>query len=330
MTAPAAEVAWVETPDHAWIALHHRANPGGTPVILCHGISSNHHFWDLTPETSLSVALWEAGFDVWNLDLRGHGEAERDPGGNRQKPGWRLDDYGVSDLPSAIRFVQQQTGAAEVEFVGHSLGGMVLAITLATWPDAPIAAAAVVGSPLDFHDPDRLMALLFAVGQRVGLRSVPTPAAAQVLGGPFGRMLPLQSEAVLYNPDNFDRAGERAMLAAVVSPLTSGEIRQFSTFGADGEFRSADGAIRYRDRLAEHRLPMLFVAGRADHVVTPDRVAAYADAVGSPDETFWVLSEENGYSGDYGHLDFGCAPAASREFFPPLIAWLAARAPAKP
>ncbi len=52
---------------------------------------------------------------------------------------------------------------------------------------------------------------------------------------------------------------------------------------------------------------MLFVAGRADHVVTPDRVKAFQDAVVSPD------------------LDFGCAPAAEDALFPPLIAWLADR-----
>ncbi len=70
---------------------------------------------------------------------------------------------------------------------------------------------------------------------------------------------------------------------------------------------SAEGEIVWRERLAEVDVPMLFVAGRADHVVTPDRVKAFQDAVVSPD------------------LDFGCAPAAEDALFPPLIAWLADR-----
>jgi threonine dehydrogenase-like Zn-dependent dehydrogenase len=46
----------VDTADGATIALHHHP-AAGPPVILVHGISSNHHFWDLDAEHSFAEWL---------------------------------------------------------------------------------------------------------------------------------------------------------------------------------------------------------------------------------------------------------------------------------
>ena len=61
----------VETEDgaEAWL---HRHPAEGPPVVVVHGLSSNHWCWDLDPERSLATTLGERGFDTWFLDLRGH------------------------------------------------------------------------------------------------------------------------------------------------------------------------------------------------------------------------------------------------------------------
>src|SRR4249920_3462141 len=55
-----------------------RAVPGsdGTlaPVLLVHGYGQNRYAWHL-PARSFSNYLARAGFDVWNLELRGHGRS---------------------------------------------------------------------------------------------------------------------------------------------------------------------------------------------------------------------------------------------------------------
>ena len=88
--ALAQEVHRVPTADGAEIVLEHHATAGGPPVVLCHGISSNHFFWDLEPGRSLALYLQERGYDVWNMDLRGHGSAEVDGAGKKQRPGWTV------------------------------------------------------------------------------------------------------------------------------------------------------------------------------------------------------------------------------------------------
>jgi pimeloyl-ACP methyl ester carboxylesterase len=314
-----ADVERLVTGDGAEIALHHRAG-AGEPVLLVHGISSNARFWDLADDHSLALALQEFGFDVWNLDLRGHGASFRDSRGKRQRANWSVDDYGLHDLPTAIAHILAETGAQAVHVVAHSMGGMALAVYLAHHSDPPLRSAVVVGSPLDFRDPEWATSVMLGASPVAGpFRFLPTPMAARGLAT-LGRDMPLQTDALLYDPSHFAPGMAVEMLRHVVSPMSRGEVRQMGAMRHDGEFRSEDGAIAYRMALGEVRLPMLFVAGRGDHIVSADRVVAYHDAVGSADKAMVVLSRANGFSVDYGHLDYCCSREASTEMFP-LVAW---------
>src|SRR5262245_51905788 len=46
------------------------------PLLLVHGWGQNRYIWHL-PSRSLSNYLARAGFDVYNLDLRGQGRSRR-------------------------------------------------------------------------------------------------------------------------------------------------------------------------------------------------------------------------------------------------------------
>lgn len=313
----------VQTEDGAQIALQRYANPGGPVVVLCHGISSNHHFWDLDPEHSLAVYLHDSGFDVWNMDLRGHGLATRQSTGKRQPRGWTVDDYGQQDLPAAFAYVVEHTGTTNLNYVGHSLGGMVLAIHLSESPNSPVERAVVVGSPLSFRAPDSLTKLLVGNAGRLSfVRRWPTPILATSLSW-FGKQAPLSADVMLFQPDNMDRKLRRRMLNTVVSPMVAGELRQFHQ-STDGWFYSADGSVRYDTVLSDVDIPMLFITGRGDHIAPPDSVRTYFDAVGSADKTFIVASRVNGFQADYGHLDLGLGDHAATEIYPKIQAFLQA------
>lgn len=324
-TPPAPVRELVETADHAFIALHHRDRPGAPAVVLCHGISSNHTFWDLEPGRSLSEHLWRAGFDVWNLDLRGHGDAVNGPDGARQRGGFDLDDYGDHDLVAAFAHVREATGQPALHYVGHSMGGMVLAVWFATHPDAQhdLASAVVVGSPLDFRDSDPLFDLLLDIAPlTTAVDSLPTPLGARALAN-LRRSAPGTLDALLHNPENLSPDAEKRMFRSVVSPLWAGEIKQLRQVRS-GEFRSRDGSVAYREALDHVTVPILFVAGRADHVAPPDRVRGYFDAVPNAERELYVVSKANGAHGDYGHLDLGVGDDVAADVFAPITSWLLA------
>ena len=315
--APASERSFVLTEDGATVAVHRTANPGKEPVVLVHGISSNHLFWDLGPGRSLATTLWDAGYDVWNVDLRGHGDAERNADGTRLRTFPCVDDYGRYDLPAVFRAVSEATGQVP-HYVGHSMGGMVLAIALATTEVRP-RSAVVVGSPLDFRDPDGLVAAFVKVsafGQRWA-----TPAGARFLAV-LRRNTVGKLDELLENPENLSPDAEVRMLRRGVSPLYLGEIAQFAASREDGEFRSTDGTVLYRERLEQIAVPMLFVAGRLDRIAPPDRVWSYFDAVGTEDKRFVVASVANGMHADYGHLDLGVGDHVEADVFPLIVDWI--------
>jgi len=310
----------VQTEDGAEIVLTRYRGDQGKPVLLCHGISSNHHFWDLAPDRSLARFLARQGYDVWNLDLRGHGDAERDAQGKRQRPDWTMDAYGLYDLPAAIQAIKDQTGKEKVDYVGHSMGGLVLAIYLSQTTEPSIGAAVVVASPLDFQVVDPLTRLLLRARFLVHpFRRLPTPAGARLLSGLQGIT---HLDDLLYNPANVAPEFRKMALRRIVSPVTRGELRQLTRVSRAGEFESADGAVVYRTMLEQVRLPMLFIAGRLDRIAPPHRVRGYYEAVGSDEKRFIVAGRTRGMGEDYGHLDFGIGDHAEEDIFPVIESWL--------
>ena len=83
------------------------------PVLLCHGLGANRCSFDLGSDPSLAVYLARLGFDVWCLELRGHGRSDRPGLFSPRHFGWSFDDYLHIDLPTAIAKVQKITGTPQ-------------------------------------------------------------------------------------------------------------------------------------------------------------------------------------------------------------------------
>ena len=101
------------------------------PVILCHGLSYNNHFWDLTDKVSLARYLAGRGYDVWAVSLRGAGLSDQPLSGIIRKIGtgaidpeflttaherklgnaffsqYSVDDHISYDVPAVIEQVKQ-------------------------------------------------------------------------------------------------------------------------------------------------------------------------------------------------------------------------------
>lgn len=315
----------VPTGDGAMVRLHHHP-ADGPPVLVVHGVASNARFWDLTPERSLAVALNNAGYDAWLLDLRGHGEARLDAAGRRQRQGWSVDDYGRHDLPAAIDHVRDATGYDKVGYIGHSMGGMVAAVYTAWHGDDHLAALAVLGSPLDFRHPEPLLRAgrrLMATGTMFS--QIPVPAVSRA-SAPI-RDLPLHGDDLLFASSNMDEATREAMFRRGTAPLSRGELKQLGQTIRRGAFTSVDGSKDYATSLSGIDVPLLVIAGRADHIAPPDRVQPWVEHAGSEDLSFEVLGKANGFRHDYGHLDMAVGLDAPAEVHPLLMGFLDGRWP---
>ena len=309
----------VTTADDAEVVLLRRET-GGAPVLIVHGISSNHNCWDLNPERSLAVYLEENGFEPWLLDLRGHGDASVFVDGRKQRAGWPLDAYGLYDVPAAVQYIQEITGVDEVAYVGHSMGGMVGAIYASAYPggDESLSVLVNVAGPVDFRDPEVLLGFALRVGRHwlPPKAIVPTPRLAHL----YLRL----GEIPLVDAMLFTDIGEperTIMYERVVSPISSGEIRQMSRAGEKGEFVSWSGEESYLSGLGQVQTPTMVIAGRADRIAPVDRVLPYCDAVGG-EALCIVAGRSTGFAVDYGHLDLTSGDHVREEIYPLILEWL--------
>ncbi|MCA1685118.1 MAG: alpha/beta hydrolase, partial [Planctomycetia bacterium] len=142
-----------------------RPDQNKLPVVLCHGLGLNGTFWTLTdPQTHLPAQLLARGYEVFIFDFRGSGESSRvgafgkvnahlrqtfllEVGEGR----WNVDEIARYDVPAVLDYVRTATGSDRVNWVGHSLGGMLMFPFLELSPDRDrIANHVAMGATIMF------------------------------------------------------------------------------------------------------------------------------------------------------------------------------------
>jgi len=318
-------IHFVSTRDDWRIALYRypAASPRyDTPVLLCHGLGANRFNFDLGSEVSLARYLQREGFDVWSIDLRGRGSSGRKASaGNGRGSPHVFDDYVGEDAGAAIRHVLGETGASQVHWVGHSMGGLVLYALLQGEEAESIASGVAIASPGSNAHLGRapLSSVLFPV-----LRLFPRIPLSFLASGlaPLLARVRLPGDALFLNRDNVEiRPLERA-ICFLVADVSGGEISQFQDWMRSGDFRTYDRKTSYEQNLGKVRRPLFCIAGAKDHLVPPASVAAAYDRIGSERKDFLVLGREQGQEEDYGHGDLLMGKNVRREVFPRILEWL--------
>ncbi|GIW71796.1 MAG: hypothetical protein KatS3mg102_1338 [Planctomycetota bacterium] len=110
-----------QTADGVTLRLVRLHNPGGTPVVLLHGIGANAQEF-LLPGRALGEYLAGLGYDVWCANFRyaGRGQLASDDAGESS-----FDALVAFDLPAILDRVRAASGGARPFLLGHSMGGMV-------------------------------------------------------------------------------------------------------------------------------------------------------------------------------------------------------------
>jgi pimeloyl-ACP methyl ester carboxylesterase len=308
-------------------------------VILCHGLGLNATFWTITDD-NLPSQLAAAGYEVFLFDLRGSGENARPGSGERinrflretpfreyGESTWTVDDVVHHDMPAILDHVEKQTGRGQVNWIGHSLGGMVM-FPFQQLDDRPGRIANFVGmgsTIIQATTPQKQM--LSANG---GIRNLLRVASAGRLGRPltFFRMPGMEKvDRFYYTAENVDSRTVSRFYGYTLEDPGPAALRQFAPYLRHGHLLSADDRVDYVEHLPEVLVPTLMVAGESDLISDVPSTRMTYERLGSPDKTLMIFGEGQGSLGRYGHCDLVWSKHAPVEIFPAVIRWLDARQP---
>ena len=265
-----------------------RGEPLVPPVLLCHGLSVNRGSLDFAmPRYSLALALAEAGFDCFAVDLRGHGDSRR--GGPRN---WSFDTYVSQDIPAALDDIRSVTGSSQVLWVGHSQGALLGLVASSAFASR-IAGVVALAPPTHFHAHDALRKLLPYAFLATGRGHRLLARAATPIAGWFHPAL----AQFAWNSRNIDARIYRQILANVVEDVSPRVLAQFLDWMRRDRFTSVDGLTDYRAGLSGARQPALFIAGAVDLLAPPAAVRAAFD-VWAGEKEFWIAGRASGLSTD--------------------------------
>ena len=315
------EVHFAPTADGYEIALYRyrpdRINLKREPVILCHGLSANHLTWDPGSLPSFARHLVKEGFDVFTIDLRGRGLSSK-PGSRRGRPlewGWTFDDYVKYDLPAVINYVRRLTGFKEVNWVGHSMGGMVIYAYLQHHPDGGgLKSATAIASPGNFEHAKQYKPSLKYAPLILRWKTVYTKTLARFLA-PFAYLVPAKRFGM----------SRRVMPWMAVNGLTnisSGELQQFYYWAKNGTFSNKDGSMVYSDGFDKISRPLLTLVGKGDYIASPKNILHVAESCQKPEHKHVYFSKKYGSMANYDHISILMSEPAVKEVYPIITDWL--------
>lgn len=320
----------VRCPDGVSVELRRVPIPDGVaraplpPILLVHGIAANHRNQDLHPDYSLARYLAGLGRDVWLPTLR-----SAEPG---IMPGHdiRFELIAKNDIPAIVDEVLARTGAEQIDYVGFSMGGMLIYAALDRMiPRARIRRLVTVGSPAEIRP------------------KLPVPRVARWVPQWMVPRVPLRFGARLFafasewfttpwhgwviNPRNVAKGITRIALVDCIEDVPAGLLFDFK------QWSTGDGVVRIDGepmlaRLSAMDMPALFVAGSADALAPPSEVRHAFDRWGTDHprvaKRFVVLGRDYGARENYGHGDLALGVHVGVELFPPIARFLGPEDPA--
>lgn len=304
------------TRDRVRLALHHYRGrrERQIPVLCCHGLASNRLAFDVDDEVSLARHLARRGYDVFLLELRGHGASQRPP-----RWGWDFDHYIERDVPTAIDAVREHTGAERVHFIGHSMGGLLAYAHLARGGSRDFQSAITVGSSLDYSEGGSGFGRLMPFRRLINaLPRVPVHTVARASGRFVGRITTPYERFNVW-PSNTDQRLWKRICDHGFHPVSTPVMGQLASALQPGGLRPRSGGAPYLQNLGRTTTPVLALGGDRDAQCPPTAVSRTAARASG---TVRLFGREHGHADHYGHFDLLMGLRARREVFPHIDDWL--------
>lgn len=287
--------------------------PTRPPVLLVHGLAQNRLTWRIS-RRSFQAFLARQGFDVWNLELRGHGRSREYGAPNARA----FADY-VSDVSRVVQAMEDRPFLC-----GHSLGA---AACIGALEHVEARGLIHLAGVYTFAQANRTLRTLARLS--LALEPVLTLAPVRVRTGWAGTLL-----GELYSLS--DVAGYGAPIAgwtpgSIERDLLAERLEQgFDWTSVEVWLQMCRWALGERipgaDAFEASDVPLLVAVG--DHDVLVRRVDGEAcyRASGSSDKQLVVFDAWN-HERHWGHLDLILGHTAPRQVWPVLGDWLNARCP---
>ncbi|MDX2035851.1 MAG: alpha/beta fold hydrolase [Isosphaeraceae bacterium] len=341
----------VKTQD-GWTLVAHRfrpkgaPKPGADPVILCHGLGYNALFWNLNPACSLPDYLTSNGYDVWVVDLRGCGSSQkwvwklddtpslivgsaiRNLSGGKVAPtgyatidpkyaNWSLDHHIYFDVPAFVNLVKRKTGAQNVTWIGHSMGGIVALGHLGRFPNPGIGRLVTIGSQVTM--PDGQIIVQFA-------REMLKVRELQVAGGITGKQLADASKTsvdnLFFNERNSPPDVYTALSSWAKDVPSAGLMKQYMSLAETGELIDSRRQFNYAKSLGKITIPVLITCGAVDQLAPPTVQQFLYNNIGSTDKTVVIFGRQSGFAVDSGHNDSVVGNNSKAQVYPVIERWM--------
>ena len=277
-------------------------------MVLVHGFAQNRFSWDCAGR---SFARWlaERGWEVVNLELRGHGRS-----GGRAEGGF--EDY-VEDLAR----VCAELGRPFV--MGHSLGGTV---GYAAAMRVDLAGVVGIGAAFRFGRAQRFLRLLSRLTLASPLLLRRARVRTQLSAMVITRLLGLSDAAAWWAPMSGWWPGSvepellRERLRLGFDHTTVQVWLDMASWSVEGRSAVSEEAWR------SCAVPLLLIVGDEDRLMPLGDARPAYDLHPGPDKTLLVMNQLE-HEVHWGHLDMVLGRHAPEHVWPAVDAWMAARSP---
>jgi polyhydroxyalkanoate synthase len=291
-------------------------------LLLIHGFGQNRYTWH-TSRRSFVNHLAVAGFDVFNLELRGRGRSRKF--GAREDTG--LDDYIREDVPAALRTVVRISGHERPFLIGHSMGGLISYAVSGSSARGEIAGIITMGSPYRFGLGSlflKVAAPLFYGARLTGAFDGDPAIPIRFIGKQLRLSRRLWDNPYLpmpmriWSPGSMEPEVLEENLEAAFEHTTMGIALGIVGNGRESALKSHDGLLDYGLAFELSDLPLLVIAGTHDGLAPPASVRPACERSRSTDKTYREFP--------LGHIDLVLGRDAPFTVWPLVRTWLTARA----
>jgi len=265
------------------------------PVVLIHGSCEDGRVFYSVGGNGLGPFLARAGFNVFIVDMRGHGRSWPRITPNSQ---FGFHQIVTEDLPALTNFVSKRSGGVPQSWITHASGGMLVAAFIARYgfKDGPIVKLAHFSArrQLRHHSLKRRL-ILGLVWRRFGQLAVK-------LNG--------------YLPSTILRLGNNDESAR--------SFYDHLNWSLSEQWLDSEDGFDYRAALKQQAFPQsLYFASAADRTwAHQEDVRWFMDELGRHDARLITVGAAAGNHKDYSQLGLLLDAEANEDHFLQLLEWL--------